>query len=62
LTIVLFQKADRRDVESRVLKKDFNATCGELSQNINDCMQKFHIHVYNKTYFCLENWKLFILG
>jgi hypothetical protein len=33
-------------VENRVLKKDFNSTCNELSQNINDCMQKFNVHVY----------------
>lgn len=32
-------------MEHRVLKKDFNTTCGELSQNINDCLQRFHIHV-----------------
>ena len=28
-----------------MLKKDFNATCAELSQNINDYLQKFHLHV-----------------
>ncbi len=40
-----FQKADKRDVDNRVLKKDFNSTCNELSQNINDCLQKFNVHV-----------------
>ncbi|CAF3569121.1 unnamed protein product [Rotaria sordida] len=40
----LDKKADRRDIENRVLKKDFNTTCGELSQNINDCLQKFIVH------------------
>ncbi len=39
------QKADKREMEHRVLKKDFHTTCGELSQNINDCLQKFTVHV-----------------
>jgi len=43
--IFLFQKVDKRDIDNRVLKKDFNAACNELSQNINDCMQKFNVHV-----------------
>ncbi|CAF0805235.1 unnamed protein product [Adineta steineri] len=40
----LDKKADKRDIDNRVLKKDFNSACNELSQNINDCMQKFNIH------------------
>ncbi|CAF3405905.1 unnamed protein product [Rotaria sp. Silwood1] len=40
----LDKKADKRDLESRVLKRDFNTSCGELSQNINDCLQKFIVH------------------
>jgi hypothetical protein len=32
-------------MDHRVLKKDFNTACGELSQNINDCLQKFTVHV-----------------
>ncbi|CAF0962707.1 unnamed protein product [Adineta ricciae] len=40
----LDKKADKRDLDNRVLKKDFNSTCNELSQNINDCMQKFNVH------------------
>jgi len=43
--LFFFQKADKRDVENRVLKKDFGSICNELSQNINDCMQKFSVHV-----------------
>jgi hypothetical protein len=42
--LFFLQKADRRDVDNRVLKKDFNSACNELSQNINDCMQKFNVH------------------
>ncbi|CAF0775858.1 unnamed protein product [Rotaria sordida] len=38
------KKADKRDIDNRVLKKDFNAACNELSQNLNDYMQKFHVH------------------
>ncbi|CAF0931475.1 unnamed protein product [Rotaria sp. Silwood1] len=40
----LDKKADKRDVDSRVLKKDFNSACNELSQNLNDYMQKFNVH------------------
>ncbi|CAF2052883.1 unnamed protein product [Rotaria magnacalcarata] len=40
----LDKKADKRDLENRVLKKDFNAACNELSQNLNDYMQKFNVH------------------
>ncbi|CAF3084645.1 unnamed protein product [Rotaria socialis] len=40
----LDKKADKRDIENRVLKKDFNSACGELSQNINDCLQRFCVH------------------
>lgn len=39
------QKADKREMDNRVLKKDFQTACGELSQNINDYMQKFDVHV-----------------
>ncbi|CAF0724069.1 unnamed protein product [Adineta ricciae] len=40
----LDKKVDKRDLDTRVLKKDFNAACNDLSQNINDCLQKFHVH------------------
>ncbi|UJR21321.1 hypothetical protein I4U23_024412 [Adineta vaga] len=40
----LDKKVDRKDLDNRVLKKDFNAACNDLSQNINDCLQKFHVH------------------
>ncbi|CAF0820339.1 unnamed protein product [Rotaria sp. Silwood1] len=40
----LDKKADKRDIDSRVLKKDFNSACNELSQNLNDYMQKFNVH------------------
>lgn len=44
----LLQKADKRDLDHRVLKKDFHTACGELSQNINDCLQKFNVHVRHR--------------
>ncbi|CAF2396532.1 unnamed protein product [Rotaria sp. Silwood2] len=40
----LDKKADKRDLDNRVLKKDFNAACNELTQNLNDYMQKFNVH------------------
>ncbi|CAF0875248.1 unnamed protein product [Adineta ricciae] len=40
----LDKKVDKRDLDTRVLKKDFKAACNDLSQNINDCLQKFHVH------------------
>lgn len=43
------QKADKRDLDHRVLKKDFHTACGELSQNINDCLQKFNVHVRHRS-------------
>lgn len=41
----LDKKADKRDLDVRVLKKDFNSNMDELSQNINDCLQRFAVHV-----------------
>ena len=49
-------------MENRVLKKDFNTACGELSQNINDCMQKFNLHVYDDVIDCPIELIVLILG
>ncbi|CAF4304999.1 unnamed protein product, partial [Adineta steineri] len=40
----LDKKADKRDIDNRVLKKDFNSACNDLSQKINDCLQRYHVH------------------
>ncbi|CAF0937249.1 unnamed protein product [Adineta steineri] len=44
----LDKKADKRDIDNRVLKKDFNSACNDLSQKINDCLQRYHVHDDNQ--------------
>jgi len=60
----LDKKADKRDLDMRVLKKDFNSTCDELSQNINDCLQRFaaHVNCKRRMLFLLEISLSFIIG
>ncbi|CAF1470701.1 unnamed protein product [Didymodactylos carnosus] len=44
LSVQDIEKADKRDLDNRVLKKDFHVACGELAQSVNDCLQKFNTH------------------
>lgn len=58
LSFVFFQKADKKDLDTKVNRKLFDDTCHDLSNSVNNCIQKSATLVRIGLFCCF----LFVLG